>query len=42
MEMLLKDKKYTGMQKENQIDIYFSVCNFDDNEYVIDITRDSE
>lgn len=42
MEMLLKDKKYIEMQKENQIDIEFSVCNFDGNEYVIKITRDSK
>ncbi len=30
------------MQKENQIDINFSVCNFDGNEYVLEINQESE
>lgn len=42
MEMLLKDKKYIKMQKENQIDINFSVCDFDGNEYVLEINQGSE
>lgn len=42
MEMLLKDKKYIEMQKENQMDINFSVCNFDDNEYVLEINQGAE
>lgn len=42
MEMLFKDKKYIEMQKENQKDINFSVCNFDGNEYVLEINQGSE
>lgn len=42
MEILLKDKKYIEMQKENQIDINFSVCNFDGNEYILEINQESE
>ena len=42
MEILLKDKKYIEMQKQNQIDINFSVCNFNSNEYILEINQGPE
>ena len=42
MEILLDDKKYNEMKKDYQIDIRFNICNFEENEYAFEITRDSE
>ena len=42
MKVFLNDKKYDEMKKDYQLDICFATCNFDENKYVFEITKDSE